>query len=89
MVHNIYSVYDKVADAFMGNFESQNDATAIRAFKNACDSDGQIGQNPKDYVLYKLALFDEHNGTFEQCINKLQDGKHFTEKESLPTVNVI
>ena len=55
MIHNIYSVRDNIAEQFMGGFESVNDGTAIRAFKDACNDEKQLGKNAKDYTLFKTS----------------------------------
>lgn len=71
---NMYSVYDRVAEKFMGMFESINDGTATRAFCTACKT-GQMAQEPEDYVLYKIGQFDENRGTFASIMRKVCDGK--------------
>lgn len=71
---NMYSVYDRVAQKFMGMFESINDGTATRAFYAAC-KDGQMAQAPEDYQLYKIGQFDEDKGTFANTQRKVCDGK--------------
>lgn len=75
MIHNIYSVRDNVAEQFMGSFENVNDNTAIRAFKDACNDNEQLGKNANDYTLYKVAKFDDETGEFWNDKHKLQDGK--------------
>ena len=71
---NMYSVYDRVAQKFMGMFESINDGTASRAFCAACKT-GQMAQEPEDYMLYKIGEFDEDKGTFSNTQRKVCDGK--------------
>lgn len=71
---NMYSVYDRVAEKFMGMFESINDGTATRAFCAACKT-GQMAQEPEDYVLYKIGQFDEDEGFFVNAQKKISDGK--------------
>ena len=75
MIHNIYSVRDNVAEQFMGGFESVNDGTATRAFKDACNDENQLGKNAKDYTLFKVATFDDESGEYWNDKRKLQDGK--------------
>lgn len=70
----MFSVYDRVAEKFMGMFESINDGTATRAFYAAC-KDGQMAQAPEDYQLYKIGQFDEDKGTFANTLRKICDGK--------------
>ena len=85
MIHNIYSVRDNVAEQFMGNFESVNDSTAVRGFKDACNDDKQLGKNATDYTLYKIAKFDDESGEFWNDKHKLQDGK----KKAQPPQTVV
>lgn len=75
MIHNIYSVRDNIAEQFMGGFESVNDGTAIRAFKDACNDENQLEKNATDYTLYKVAKFDDGTGEYWNDKHKLQDGK--------------
>ena len=70
----MFSVYDRVAEKFMGMFESINEGTATRAFCAACKT-GQMAQAPEDYVLYKIGQFDEDKGTFANTLRKVCDGK--------------
>lgn len=75
MIHNIYSVRDNVAEQFFGGFESVNDGTAIRAFKEACNDENRLGMSAKDYTLFKVAKFDDETGEYWNDKHKLQDGK--------------
>ena len=75
MMHNIYSVYDNIGEQFMGTFESVNDGTAIRVFKDACNDENQLARNAKDYTLFKVAKFDDETGEYWNEKHKLQDGK--------------
>lgn len=77
---NMYSVYDHVAQKFMGMFESINDGTATRAFYAACKT-GQMAQEPEDYVLYKIGQFDEDEGIFKNNQRKVCDGKPNNDSE--------
>lgn len=84
MIHNIYSVRDNIAEQFMGGFESVNDGTAVRAFKDACNDENQLGKNAKDYTLFKIATFDDESGEYWNDKHKLQDGK----SKAKPPVNL-
>lgn len=85
MIHNIYSVRDNIAEAFIGGFESVNDGTAVRAFKAACNDENQLGKSAEDYTLYKVANFDDETGEYWNDKHKLQDGK----KKTKPPETVI
>lgn len=87
MIHNIYSVRDNIAEQFMGGFESVNDGTAIRTFKDACNDENQLGKNVKDYTLFKVAKFDDESGEYWNDKHKLQDGKRNTKPpETMVTI---
>lgn len=77
---NMYSVYDRVAEKFMGMFESINNGTATRAFYAACKT-GQMAQAPEDYQLYKIGQFDENKGTFTNTLRKICTGKPNNDSE--------
>jgi len=62
MQTNLYSVYDNKACIFCRPFACQTDAAAIRDFINAAQADTDIGRNPADYVLYRLATFQDVTG---------------------------
>ena len=71
---NMYSVYDKIAEKFMGMFESINDGTAQRAFSAAC-KEGQLAQAPRDYELHRIGQFDEDHGVFKNTQRRICTGK--------------
>lgn len=63
---NVYSIYDKKASAFYLPFFLANNFMAERAFQNqVADKETLIGKNPEDFVLYRLAEFDENTGSFD------------------------
>lgn len=67
----LYSIYDKVACVFNKPFTELNNQTAIRSF------DQSLKDNPhiKDYELYKLAEYSDHNGEIDPVpIAKIRTG---------------
>lgn len=58
MKKSIYSVYDSVAEVFTKTVDDINDNTAIRAFTQAF----QDQPHKNDYVLFRIATFNDANG---------------------------
>ena len=60
----LYGVYDRRAEQYTGIFVSENDATAVRAFKQSAES------APKDflddYELHKMADYCQGTGRISQ-----------------------
>lgn len=56
------ATYDKVANVFSEPFTAVNEAVAIRSIKTAALKNPTVALNSKDYVLYKIADYDETNG---------------------------
>ena len=61
-VRNIYSVYDKAAQAFATPFFLNNDAHAKRGFVDAVKNDPNLSSYAEDYVLYRVGSFDDVTG---------------------------
>lgn len=65
MIYNVYAVRDRKS-GFMSPVLAQSDDLAIRDFSYAVKNDsGLLHQYPADFVLCKLATFDNHTGRFE------------------------
>ncbi len=63
MKANIYTVYDKVVEAFLMPFYSKNDRSAIRALTKPIMTDGhEFNVSPLDYDLYFIGVFDDLTG---------------------------
>lgn len=59
----MYSIYDKVSNAFTTPFYAHNDGMAVRMFSNTVnDPSTQISQSVADYSLFRVGLFDEQTG---------------------------
>lgn len=66
MIHNIYSVYDNKAKAFLPPFILATDGMAIRAIGNCVnDEKHQFGRNPNDYQLFRIGMFNDNDATIE------------------------
>ncbi|AXL15255.1 nonstructural protein [Microviridae sp.] len=62
---NVYAIYDKKAAAHMPPFFLHNDNLAIRAVMSTLMNEGMLVDHPEDFVLNRLAVFDDNLGTFE------------------------
>jgi len=64
MIYNMYSVYDIKAEAYAPPFFLARDEVAKRTFLDAMSDPGHpMAAHPEDYVLYRLADFDDETGT--------------------------
>lgn len=59
----IVSLYDRKGELFNTPWVTLNELTAEREFVNlVAKSDTLLCTNPEDFILYKIATFDEQNG---------------------------
>lgn len=76
MKHNYYGIWDSVAKCYAWVGESKNDATFTRMYDvMSKDEKTFIGQSPQDYIGFKLAIFEDENGTFTNDTEKVWEGK--------------
>jgi len=60
---NIYTIYDIKADAYLTPFFLPTDGMATRTFSDcANDPQHQFGKHPEDYILWKIATYDDSIG---------------------------
>ena len=65
MIHNVFSVRDQAADAYLPPFVLPRIEMAKRVFAQAVNSEShQFGQAPADYTLFCLGTFDDETGKF-------------------------
>lgn len=63
METSLYSVYDSKARVYGHPFHAANDAVAVRMFADVCnDPDTTINKHPEDFILFKMARFDDQTG---------------------------
>lgn len=68
MKMNVYSLKDEV-DQFGALMCFPNDASAMRAIRNAYDTPGSIYQtSPADFTLYCVGQFDTKSGEFDNSL---------------------
>lgn len=73
MIHSVLAVYDDKAVAFAAPFFQQSDVLGIRAFVSAArDAESLLYKFPGDYALYKLGIYDDNTGRFENLDRPLQ-----------------
>lgn len=85
MIHNLYSVFDTKAEAYLPPFVMQTDEQAKRAIANAVnDTNHEFCKNPDDYILYAVGSFDDSIGTIvQEKIMSLGVARDFKIKTSL------
>ena len=76
---NIYSIYDKKAQAFMQPFFSPNDQMAVRSFQAACKENDLWSDNAADFSLFYLGLFDDGSGSINPQYDEIVNASVFTE----------
>lgn len=65
MIYGVYSIKD-VKTGYLPPTYDVNDLSAMRNFEHACqNTDSLFFTHSKDYSLYKIAMFDTDNGSFE------------------------
>ena len=76
MKHEYFGLWDSVAKCYAWVGESKNSATFARMC-NVMSKDEKtfVGQAPEDYTGFKLAEFNDETGTFENCKEKVWEGK--------------
>lgn len=66
MLKYLYTVFDAVAQLHGNPFTCQSDREAVRSFRIAVnDPNTAIFQSPSDYSLWRLATFEDEEGSVE------------------------
>jgi hypothetical protein len=66
MIHNVFSIYDSKAAAYLPPFILPRIEMGQRVFSDAINSkDHQFGKHPEDYTLFHLGTFDDERAYFE------------------------
>lgn len=73
---HVFSVYDSIAEKFNKIFCDINQASAIRAFKNA----GIEEINKKDFFLYHVGEFNDSDGTLKKYDVPRRISDNFTDE---------
>lgn len=64
----LYSLRDRLADAFRSVTVDSNDMTAKRNFSYAVNNSSELLFQSKDLELCKIAEFDVHTGAVIPCV---------------------
>jgi hypothetical protein len=86
MRKQMYSLLDHTAQIFLNPISFLNDGDAIRWFTslvNAEDDKSNVAQYPEQFSLYRLADFDDKNGTYhpQDSERQLAVNKDLTESD--------
>jgi len=65
MKHNIFTVYDSKAKAYLTPFFMHEDGMAERVFSDCInDTAHQFGKHPEDYTLFKIGSWSDDKAKF-------------------------
>jgi len=68
---NIYSIYDTASGLYSRPFFCQSDGEASRSFQDlATDAEHPVGKHPEDYSLFRLGVFSDLEGSFNDEKNE-------------------
>ena len=82
MIHNIFSVYDNKAEAFLPPFVLPKHEMAIRTFADSINNpETQLFLHPADYTLFSLGTFDDELGKITYEKRSLHNGVELQRQE--------
>jgi len=65
MIHNVFTVYDAKAEAYLPPFILPKISMAKRTFSDCVNSnDHQFGAHPEDYTLFTIGTFDDETAQY-------------------------
>lgn len=85
----MYSVYDKVAKAYLNPLVCVNDADAIRLFTNFVNEDNQqsqVANSPEHFSMWRLGTMDALSGKLEDDREELISGNACKNEEKKYTI---
>lgn len=66
MLQQIYTVYDKAADAYLQPFYAVNETVALRSFTAAClDESHNFHKYAEDFSLHYIGTYDDSDAHIE------------------------
>ena len=76
MILGLYAVFDVCSGVYDGPFPQRADAEAQRNFTGMVNKvDSPIGQNPEDFTLFKVGVWNDATGEIEKMpAKKLLNG---------------
>lgn len=76
MKYKIYTVYDSKVEAYLQPFFLRANGEALRAFVElANDKSKSVGQNPEDFTLFEIGVYDDTSAQFETLVTPVSLGK--------------
>jgi len=65
MIHNVFTIYDAKAEAYLPPFILPKISMAKRTFSDCVNSsDHQFGAHPEDYTLFTIGTFDDETAQY-------------------------
>lgn len=65
----LFSIHDRITEAFAPPFVASTVGEAQRMFASACaDPQSQLNQHPHDFALYQLGSFNNSTGLLEPVV---------------------
>lgn len=87
MIHKIFSIYDKKAEAYMPPFMMQTKGQAMRSFVDLVkDPQSSVNKHPGDFELYEIGEFDDNSCLYTQ---NLLDVKEESTGNTYKSVNKL
>lgn len=64
MLTSMYTIYDQKAKVYNRPFHLLNDDVAMRTAQDlAADKNTDLGRHPEDFILFKIAHYDDSTAT--------------------------
>jgi len=65
MIHNVFTIFDAKAEAYLPPFILPKTSMAKRTFADCVNSkDHQFGAHPEDYTLFTIGTFDDETAQY-------------------------
>lgn len=90
MIHNLFTIHDVKAMAFLPPFILPRSEMAVRTFSDCINSkDHQFGAHPEDYTLFRLGRFDDETAKYilEDAPYSIGNGLEFVNPETPDSAN--
>lgn len=83
MIHQVFTIYDSKASAYLPPFIMHKNEMALRLFTDCCnDKEHQFGKNAQDYTLFNIGEFDDNRGDVTKGLpNPLANGLELIRNE--------
>lgn len=84
MTNQYYAIRDNLSELYMTPVLFQNENVALRWFTGVVNSKEQnevIYNNPQDFELWKLGIFDNFSGELKPMLEKMATGLSVKKRE--------